>query len=286
VALGALHWAERLAASGQAELFLLQVVQPLASVFTPRPTLPLLAAAKREEQLEVRAATQALSNQLHELHGRGLSGGRYVEVGSPALKIVEFIQAHDIDLVIMGTHGRGGLPRAILGSVADEVRRLATVPVLLVPRDSPLPLGQPSVLICLDQSPEAESAMAAGLQLAAGLGASAELFEVTDSVRESLFATSYLHTRAQAARGSGVHITCVSGEGYPGPTILLQADIMQASVIAMASRGRSGMARVLLGSVASYVLEHSSVPVLLAHRGGTAQQGEPEPQVQAVSRRA
>ena len=70
MALGAAHLAERLSAGGRAELFLLQAVQPLAGVFTARPTPALLAAAKHEEERELQAATKALSNQVHELHGR------------------------------------------------------------------------------------------------------------------------------------------------------------------------------------------------------------------------
>jgi nucleotide-binding universal stress UspA family protein len=268
----AVHWAERLVAGRPAELFLLQAVQPLAGVFTARPTLPLLAAAKFEERREMRAATEALSNQIHALHGRGLSASRYVQVGRPALQILKFIQQHTIDLVVMGTHGRGGVPRAILGSVADEVRREAPVPVLVVPHDD-VPIGETSILICLDQSTQAESALHAGAELAATLRASVVLFEVTEGLAESISALEYLQNVAKDLGIEGVQATTVTGRGDPGPTILLHADIMRASVIAMASHGRSGLARAVLGSVATHVLAHSHVPVLLTRRMST----EPQP---------
>ena len=57
-----------------------------------------------------------------------------------------------------------------------------------------------------------------------------------------------------------------TGGGDSGPAILLHADIVQASVIAVASHGPSDVARAVLGSVASHVIEHSRVPVLLTHR--------------------
>src|SRR5579884_3724622 len=105
----AVRWADRLAVSGAAELFLLTVVQPLAGLFAVRPTPALLTAAAKEEQREIKAVTTKLSNLAHELHGRGIAASRYVQLGVPALRIAGFIEEHDIDLVVMGTHGRGGV---------------------------------------------------------------------------------------------------------------------------------------------------------------------------------
>ena len=53
-------------------------------------------------------------------------------VGSPFGQIIEYAKTHDIDLIVMGTHGRGALAHAILGSVAERVVRLAPCPVLTV----------------------------------------------------------------------------------------------------------------------------------------------------------
>lgn len=56
-----------------------------------------------------------------------------VEVGRPARHVLEYADAHDVDLVVMGTRGRGGLPRRLLGSVTDYVVTHADVPVHVVP---------------------------------------------------------------------------------------------------------------------------------------------------------
>ena len=55
-----------------------------------------------------------------------------VEIGDIPDKILDYIEAHDIDLLIMGTHGRKGLNKVFFGSVAERVSKFATVPVLLV----------------------------------------------------------------------------------------------------------------------------------------------------------
>lgn len=52
--------------------------------------------------------------------------------GSPSQQIVDYASEHDIDVVVMGTHGRGGLDRLLLGSVAERVVRTSDVPVLTV----------------------------------------------------------------------------------------------------------------------------------------------------------
>jgi hypothetical protein len=60
-----------------------------------------------------------------------------VESGVPAARIVDYARRHDIDLIVMGSHGRTGFSRALLGSVAERVVRLAPCPVLTVPREAP-----------------------------------------------------------------------------------------------------------------------------------------------------
>ncbi len=59
--------------------------------------------------------------------------GTHVVIGRPDFEIVRFAQEHSADLIVMGTHGYGGVKRLLLGSVADHVVRQATCPVLVVP---------------------------------------------------------------------------------------------------------------------------------------------------------
>jgi universal stress protein A len=80
--------------------------------------------------------------------------------GRPAREIVDYATQHDIDLVVMGTHGRTGVSRALLGSVAEAVVRRAPCPVLTVPAasaplmdDRPLPAEDPRV-VCGELSAE------------------------------------------------------------------------------------------------------------------------------------
>ena len=95
-----------------------------------------------------------------------LSGGIPVVIasapGDPAEEIVRYATAHDIDLIVLGTHGRTGLSRVLLGSVAERVIRTAPCPVLAVPgRSGPrvVPAPAPSeflsrCLVCARPSPD------------------------------------------------------------------------------------------------------------------------------------
>lgn len=75
--------------------------------------------------------------------------------GDPAEEIVRYADAHDIDLIVLGTHGRTGLSRALLGSVAERVIRTASCPVLAVPgrherqEVAPAPTPRDSLSRCL-----------------------------------------------------------------------------------------------------------------------------------------
>ena len=63
---------------------------------------------------------------------RGVPVTATILEGSPSRKIVEFAEREECDLVVMGTHGRGGIDRLLLGSVAEKVVRASNVPVLTV----------------------------------------------------------------------------------------------------------------------------------------------------------
>jgi nucleotide-binding universal stress UspA family protein len=83
----------------------------------------------------------APSAGLERLAGEARDGGRVVvtavAAGRPAAQIVHYAERHGVDLIVLGTHGRTGVSRALLGSVAEAVVRMASCPVLTVPPRRP-----------------------------------------------------------------------------------------------------------------------------------------------------
>jgi nucleotide-binding universal stress UspA family protein len=190
------------------------------------------------------------------------------------------------DLLVMTTHGRGPLARFWLGSVADALVRQASIPILLVqPREGPPDLAQEPVLrrvlIPLDGSELAEQILEPALPLGAATQAEYTLLRVVQPVMpgghtQQLKQLQALHrqiwTEAQEhleriagrlrARALTVQTRVVSHD-QPAAAILEDASAHGADLIALATRGRGGLKRLLLGSVADKVLRGAATPVLV-----------------------
>ncbi len=122
----AVRYAHEFAVSMGAAMFLLNVVEPRPmAVDLSLNYIPL------EEDLE-KAAEADLDALKNELLGEGLKVESSVEIGNPSDVILEKAAELDVNLVIMGSHGKKGLSRLIMGSVAETVVRKADCPVLIV----------------------------------------------------------------------------------------------------------------------------------------------------------
>ena len=78
--------------------------------------------------------TRAVEQFAERAEAAGVASVSDVRTGTPHREILDYVEEHDVDLVVMGTHGRTGLDRYLLGSVTEKVVRLSDVPVLTVPR--------------------------------------------------------------------------------------------------------------------------------------------------------
>jgi nucleotide-binding universal stress UspA family protein len=189
------------------------------------------------------------------------------------------------DLLVMATHGRSGLGRWFLGSVAEGVLHRATVPILLVRASdtTPAPSDIRRILIPLDGSPLAEEALPTALALAQRLRVPVRLLTIIEvsgamplelataafSARRfeetlmRLFAEAEQHLArsGERLRHAGVETSTDVRHGVPGAAIVAAAQ--PGDLIVMTSHGRTGPARWLLGSVAESVVRQATVPVLL-----------------------
>jgi nucleotide-binding universal stress UspA family protein len=204
--------------------------------------------------------------------------------------VAEHVESGGADLVVMATHGRGALERAWLGSVADSLVRQLPVPILLVrpvederPNLSVDPVVR-RVVVALDGSALAEAALEPAAELARALavpvvlvravGAHVEIQSsyiphAAQAYQEQLEAEraearSYLDEAAGRVAGPGVEVAeRVVREGAAPRVILSTADAEGVDVVAMATHGRGGLRRLLLGSVSDKVVRAATGPVLL-----------------------
>ena len=288
----ALPYACRLAEQHGAELVLVRVVEPLGQ----------LASTTPDGRAASHSAVGAAQLYLEELAGRLPRRAVVTAVyyGEPVDGILDEISLRHPDLVVMATHGRTGL-RVVLGSVADAVARRSPVPVLLVPpacnrtwdAEEPGRVGRPlNVLAPLDGSPLAEAALPAIEQLVQGTAARVTLYGVVQLVPALYYVNgqagqlqdagaeldgleTYLHRQAKGLWRVADVRTQVEF-GAPPRRIAEHARNYDIDLVVMATHGRGGLSRVLLGSVATSVLHQLEVPLLLVRTQGVTECAKPQ----------
>lgn len=267
-----------------AALHVVSVLDPSAYVpFVPGEVLvpvmdtDALAARREADEAAVKAEADSLVQQGVTATGRLLEG-----------TVVEALAEHAVeikaDLVLMTTHGRSGLERLWLGSVATSFLHRAPCPVYLVrpageASTTVLPTG--TMLVPLDGSTFADSMLPRAAEFAKALGLSMRLFTVTipnaipmapfgtealladesDLTRQEHEAKQRLDTLAAALPVPAS--TEVATDMTATRAILEQAEAADVGLIAMATHGRTGLARLVMGNVADAVLRGAPKPMLL-----------------------
>ncbi len=138
----ALRFATGLAQSYGAKVLLLRVVSsPTLTmptglpevIVTPASAELAVQSARRQEKKDTTSANRYLQTRLRQLRAKGVTASKRVMVGPAGTSILGTARSEKVDLIVMTSRGRGGLRRAIRGSVTDEVMRHAGVPVLVIP---------------------------------------------------------------------------------------------------------------------------------------------------------
>jgi nucleotide-binding universal stress UspA family protein len=235
----------------------------------------------------IEEAETVLAAEAARLRAAGIEAEPYVYCDAADAAIVDAARHHRADLIVMSTHGRGGLQRWLYGSVADSMLRQVDVPVLLVPAACKTvwpPERQPRLLVPLDGTPLAEEALGAIREVLGPLGGDLVLLTVVEPPRPhaadgavymapfdagtiAASARPYLEDQAAPLRADGFAVTTHTIVGQPAWAIPEVARGTQADLIVMASHGRGGLARLVLGSVAASVLSHASTPLLIVRPG-------------------
>ena len=272
-----------LATAFDARLTLLHVWSVPNSGYAEALTWPIdeMEAAARKEL----AKTHARIAKLHTSTEAVLRAGRAWQC------ILEQAKAGGVDLIVMGTHGRHGLPRLVLGSVAEKVVRLSPVPVLTLrapdgehaAADRPPAVVPPqNILVATDFSPAAETALDQALELAEEVGAQVHVMHayqlpiigfpdgvvIPDAAIASRiigWAEKELAECVARRKASSVKITSILEQADPREAVLTVARRISADLVVLGTHGRRGIARALMGSTAEGILRASPVPVLTIH---------------------
>jgi nucleotide-binding universal stress UspA family protein len=230
-----------------------------------------------------------LSHVARRLKDSGIESSGELLTGRVAGAIAQFAAAQQIDLVAMSTHGRTGLARWRYGSVANELRQLLPVPLLLLHADEAqseayvTAMAQllDEVVVPLDGSAIAEQSLPHAIELAKRLDLDLHLVRVVmrpymayaepDSVQYyfdldselTKVANEYLEDKAKEIVAREVGVTTQVFHGLAAENLVDYAEALGNSIICMTTHGRTGLGRVVLGSVADKVLHDTGRPVFL-----------------------
>jgi nucleotide-binding universal stress UspA family protein len=265
---------------GESEIHLLTVLAP--------EVLPRGASLSGFSQGERGPAEKYLTGLVERFGGRGTRWKTHVLAGKIASTILKVADEENCTLIVMSTHGRTGLSRFIMGSVAEKVARGSRVPMLMFRSYRPgvgggaaqtaaEELSFQRILVPTDGSAAARAGIGCAVECARAFSATAVVvhsefpfippgpeFEnfPTPAPTPSL-EDPVTETAAEAFGNAGVRATRITEIGDPAGVILDQCTATQADLIVMGTHGRSGAPRWMLGSVAERVLRHAQVPVLL-----------------------
>ncbi|HEU5349781.1 MAG TPA: universal stress protein [Ktedonobacterales bacterium] len=271
----AIPFARELATSPEAQIFLLHVEPPVAAV---------MDEIAIDNRLETLAA---------ELRGAGIKAHLVTEFGKAAPAIATAADLDKVDVIVLAPQPRGLLEGLRRPSVTANVLARTAAPVLVVPPDVStesaklLTFGGAQVIVPLDGSPLAEKALPLALRLSRRYDRSLLLLRVIPPaqivaagpetyplVREShdqdiREAHEYLSKlRERLERTENVPVQTMFSQGVPADVILALTESKPESVLVMSTHGRTGLARLLMGSVTLAVARKASVPLLIVPTAG------------------
>ena len=291
----ALPVAANLANARNATLVLLRVVPDLLDVGGYMiPAVATDTGATEREEFEARDYLSAIA-KTHPLHGVRVE--QVVGFGVPAQVILDTIKSSGIDAIIIGSHGRTGLSRWVMGSIAQAVVRHSSAPVLLLRQQGPSlddvdGHGRPfRILVPLDGSELAEAALGPA-QIMGEAFAPSGVYELhvarvipflntasPDALRDTARAEATAELNRVAQRLNAL----TNGKAKVTTSVITEIDVADAlarmtrsgelvtgslisdgcDLIAMATHGRTGLARLAIGSVTERVLSATVAPALI-----------------------
>ena len=243
---------------------------------------PLPELRKERNDAYVASVTEATKTWAPNVRGYSL-------IGAPAEKIVEVADAEKVDLIMMATHGYNAFEKLLLGSVTEQVIRMASCPVLAI-RDGHVP---EHMLIALDGTAFSEEILDISFALAELLGADVTLAKVdtpaedvdlrevemikavdrelanrilyTHNSRSEFYLDEIRQRYLEKAESVNINVDYDVDYGNPGRRLPEAAARHNCDIIAMATHGRTGLQHFLKGSVTEKVMHKADAAMLVIH---------------------
>ncbi len=239
----------------------------------------VILPSQMEKRFEAgaRVCLQA-KNELQSQLGLNGSVESFVCEGEPPDVLIDIAQSKKADLIALGTYGRKGLKRLLMGSVTSEVILNAPCDVLVVKRPCSRCTGNyTSILLPFDGSAFSRKALIRTAELSKTDGARVTILYVipryeemveffrTDSIRNSLSqeAGKVVGEAKKIASEMGIAVQAEVREGYAADEIIKAAEKRESDLIVMGTYGWKGMSKAIMGSTTNRVIAHANCPILV-----------------------
>jgi len=264
----------------------LPYIKYLASQFDSKIEVLGVGIGNRNRRVN-RLLNEYIENTASNLSAEKFESAAVVIYGSATERILSYSKQNDIDLIIMATHGRSGVKRWWMGSVAQKVISQSITPVLLIPSTKQKAaqmkkvISIDQILIPLDGSNTGQAALDYIEFIARETKAVVRLIQVistSGSMETNLVvhanwngffeamkgaASDYLESLVEELQGHGISANYDILIGNPAAEIIAYARKNKVDLIAMSTHGRTGLARWVLGSVTDKVLHGARMPMWL-----------------------
>ncbi|MBI4267418.1 MAG: universal stress protein, partial [Chloroflexi bacterium] len=277
----ALPYAEELAAAFGSELELANVCE-----------LPESISPRHQHQAYIDGVAEGTRKNLLDYRGLGNRSAVSIKTvilhGEPAAEIIKYAEQHNINLIVMASHGRSGIMPWAMGTTAMRVAQGATKPVLFVKASTAgaqKKRGEifSKILVPLDGSKTSETSLPYVTEIAQKLTTKITLLQVVEpgqwvhsiggltyvpfperqmDIFESE-AKQYLEETGKKFAGTKAGVAYEVRIGQAADTIIRLADETATGLVAMSTHGRSGISRWFFGSVANKVMQAGHTPLLL-----------------------
>ncbi len=235
-----------------------------------------IAPEQREKRFELgkKVCYQTQENISSEF---GIDVESLVCEGEPPDVIVDIAREKKVELISMGTYGRRGLKRLIMGSVTSKVILNAPCDVMVVKRPCSECTGEyKSILVPFDGSEFSKNALERACELSKIDGAEITVLYVipryeemieffrTDSIKRAMLdeAEKILNVARRIASEKGIPIASTVREGHVGDNIIEAAEMLKNDLIVIGTYGWKGVSRAIMGSTTERVIMNASCPVL------------------------
>ncbi len=254
----------KLATAFGAQLTLLHVIKTPTDPSHKPPDSRFLRSLRTSALLKLGRLTRTAKE-------RGVSAQPLLRYGDPTGCILEAAVRGHTDLIVMGTEGRTGWDRLRIGSTAEAAVCKAPCPVVTVHGGLAGDVFRHSakvrlrrILLGTDFSRDADSALHVVRGFAPKLHATVRVVHASQASSDNGHADRTIAKHVRHLRSAGVEADGVCVPGDPVETILTQAAVYQADLLAVGTRGQRGLTRIILGSVAEALIKRAGCPVLTA----------------------